>query len=114
MYTLYMKKGEKTLVTKKDNDFEMLARLMQDGFSRVEEGFKGVDRKFDLIDKKFEHVDSQLFAIHHELKEHGHRLDRIERKQIGTLASLDEAVYRHEFKTLSNRVTALEKKSSNK
>ena len=108
-------------IAHKETEFEMLARLMQDGFARVDEKFEKIDSRFEQIDSRFEKIDSrfdlidsQLFSINHELKDHRQRLDRIERKQAGALANLDESVHRSEFKTLSRRVDALEKKAIKK
>lgn len=99
----------------------MLARLVQDGFSRVDEKFDKIDERFERVDKKFEKIDahfelvnSSLFSITHELKEHTKRLDSIERKQIGMLSILDESVHHTEFTTLTRRVELLEKKSVRK
>lgn len=126
-----MKKVAKKVVKKalkKETEFEVLARLVLDGFARVEgrfnkvderlsgidERFISIDKRFDTIDIRFEHVNSALFSINHELKEHTVRLDNIERKQTGVLANLDESVHRSEFKTLARRVDLLEKKTLKK
>jgi predicted nucleic acid-binding Zn-ribbon protein len=118
-----MKKVVK-IITQKTNesDIEMLARIVQDGFSRMddrfgkmedrmESKFTQIDKRFDQIDTKFEDVQHQITGIHHELKDHTVRLERIERKQIGMLVSIDENIHRSEFKNLASRVEALEKKS---
>jgi predicted nucleic acid-binding Zn-ribbon protein len=108
-----MKKVLKTL-KKKETEFEVLARLMQNGFSKIDEKFTKIDQRFDKIDEKFtkidqrfdkiderfekidarfDLVDSQLFSINHELKDHGQRLDRIERKQVGVLMKSFDILY---------------------
>ena len=124
-----MKKVATKVVKKnKENDFDTLARLVKDGFERVEnrfdeidkkfenvdKRFEGVDRRFESIDRRFDSVDTHLFSIDHTLQDHTRRLDSIERKQSGALANLDETVHRSEFKTLAKRVDILEKKSSRK
>ena len=110
-----MKKVATKVVKKnKENDFDTLARLVEDGFERVENRFDEIDKRFESIDRRFESVDSRLFSIDHELKDHTRRLDSIERKQSGALTNLDETVHRSEFKILAKRVDILEKKSSRK
>ena len=117
-------KPVKKLVTKKESEFEMLARIVSSGFDRlqkemderfdnVDKSFKKVDERFfDLENKmnhKFEIVDSQLSSLHGEQRETNKRLDVIEKKQGGVLASVDEAIHRSEFKSLVYRVGVLEK-----
>jgi predicted nucleic acid-binding Zn-ribbon protein len=130
-----MKKAVKKITPKaneKESDIEMLARIVQDGFIRVESHFEQVDKRFEQMDKRFEQVDKrfeqmdkrfeqgdikfegiqhQIASIHHELKDHTVRLERIERKQLGMLVSIDENIHRSEFKNLASRVEVLEKKS---
>jgi archaellum component FlaC len=111
-----MKKVVKKITQKaNESDIEMLARIVQDGFSRMDGRFtKMEDRmegKFTQIDNHFEKIEAQITGIHHELKDHTVRLDRIEHKQIGMLVSIDENIHRSEFKNLASRVEALEKKS---
>jgi chromosome segregation ATPase len=121
-----MKKAVKKIVKKassKEDKFDMLARLVQNGFEQVDKRFEQIDKRFEQIDKRFEKIDqkihridshlertdSQLFSINHELKEHTVRLDSIERKQEGIKLSVDETVHVSEFKKLSQRVEVLEK-----
>ncbi len=102
-------------VAKKETELELLARLVKDGFERMDKKFEQIDNRFDSLEKRvgsgFEKVDSQLFSINHELKDHTVRLDSIERKQGGLRLSLDETVHESEFKALTKRVEALEKVS---
>lgn len=122
-------KTTKKSITKKESEFEMLARIVSGGFDRVEKRFneletdiekrfKKVDERFiDLESKmnhKFEIVDSQLSSIRGEQKETNKRLDVIEKKQSGVLASVDEAIHRSEFKALAYKVDMLEKRVSKK
>jgi predicted nucleic acid-binding Zn-ribbon protein len=120
-----MKKVVKKITPKaneKESDIEMLARMVQDGFTmmndrfakiedRMEGKFAQIDKRFEQIDIRFEGIQHQISGIHHELKDHTVRLERIERKQAGMLVSIDENVHRSEFKNLASRVEALEKKS---
>lgn len=109
---------------KNENDIDVLARIVSGGFERlqkemderfdnVDKSFKKVDERFfDLENKmnhKFEIVDSQLSSLHGEQRETNKRLDVIEKKQSGVLASVDEAIHRSEFKSLVYRVGVLEK-----
>lgn len=109
-------------ITSKESDIELLTRLVVEGFLRVDDRFEQVDKQFEQVGKQFEQVgkqfeqvgkqfeliNSQLFSINHQLKNHEERLERIERKQTGFLANLDESVHRSEFKTLIKRVEVLE------
>ncbi len=101
---------KKNLSTKKiskkltlEDQIDSLARIVVSGFEQI-------TKRFEQVDKRFEQLDSSLTSINHELKDHSLRLDRIEKRQIGTLATLDETVHRSEFKTLTKRVEALERK----
>ncbi len=101
-------------VVKNDNELEMLARLVTNGFERMDKRFEQVDKKFEQVDKRFESLESRMesgfFSINQTLSDHTKRLDKIERKQAGILTSLDETVHRSEFKVLLSRVDSLEKK----
>ena len=112
-----MKKVAKKIIEKsqkKEDKFDVLARLVKDGFERVDKRFDEIEVRLEKHDVRFDLTDSQLFSINHELKEHTHRLDRIERKQTGALVTLDETIHRSEFAVLSKRVDSLEKKSGRK
>ncbi|MDP1722143.1 MAG: hypothetical protein Q8L37_02945 [Candidatus Gottesmanbacteria bacterium] len=87
---------------KKETDTEFLARLVTNGFGEVNTRFDGIDIRLDGIDNRLlslEKIQSQTLS----------RLDSIERKQDGTLLSLDETVHRSEFAQLVQRVEILEK-----
>lgn len=113
------KKAKKT-----ETDTEFLARLMAEGFGRVDARFDAVDARFDGIDARLDGIDARLDGIDLEIvgikdrllslekvqAEILRRLDSIEKKQMGTLASLDETVHRSEFVRLEHGVGALEVK----
>lgn len=123
-----MKKVVKKSNTKNDDGIDLLAKLVRDGFERmdgkfakIDERFEQVDARFDQIDarfeqidRRFEQIDTQIFSINHTLQDHTKRLERIERRQDNMLINLDESVHRSEFKLLHNRVEVLEKKGSKK
>lgn len=98
---LLIKKSPKKLTL--EDQIDSLARIVVSGFEQV-------NKRFEQIHKRFEQVDTQLNSMSHELKDHSFRLDRIEKRQMGTLATLDETVHRGEFKTLTKRVEVLERK----
>jgi tetrahydromethanopterin S-methyltransferase subunit G len=87
--------------TKRETDTEFLARLMAEGFGRVNDRLETIDSRFDIVDNRF------LFLEKGQAKTH-RRLDSIERKQGGMLESLDESVHRSEFARLVQRVEILE------
>lgn len=107
---------------KGETDTEFLARLMAEGFGRVDARFDGVDARFDGVDARLDGIDARLDRVDTDLVEVNDRLfslekiqtetldrlDSIERKQMGMLASLDETVHRGEFVRLERRVGALE------
>lgn len=111
-----------------EHEIEALARFTRDGLTRVDkqfdfvnkqfgdvdERFNGMDKRFRNIDARFELVNTQLSAINHEQDDHTKRLERIEKKQAGTLANLDESVHRSEFHGLLVRVDKLEKNTAKK
>lgn len=88
--------------TKKETDTELLARLIAEGFVRV-------DARLDGRGIRFDGVDDWLLSLEKGQAETLHRLDSIKKKQTGTLASLDEVVHRSEFVKLAHRVEVLEK-----
>lgn len=93
---------------KGETDTEFLARLMAEGFGRVDARFDSVDARFDGIDAEIVEVKDRLRSLEKIQTETLDRLDSMERKQIGTLASLDETVHRGEFVRLERRVGTLE------
>lgn len=118
-----MKKETKTVI-KKETDTEMLARLVVGGFEKMDKRFERVESDISAIKKDVsslkedvgslkEDVGSlkqRVSSIEEEQKETNRRLTSIERKQMGTLLSLDETVHRNEFNGIVRRVEALEEK----
>ena len=107
-----MKKGD----MKKETDTELLARLMAEGFGEMNTRFDGIDNRLDGMDDRFDGIDGRLDGIDGRLlslekiqSQTLSRLESIEKKQMGTLASLDETVQRSEFIQLVQRVEVLEK-----
>lgn len=115
--------------SKNETDTEFLARLMAEGFGRIDARFDAVDARFDGVDSRldgvdvrldgidarFDRIDIDLIEVKDRLRslekiqvETLDRLDSIERKQMGMLASLDETVHRGEFVRLERRVGTLE------
>ena len=115
-----MKKETKT--DKEETGIEMLARLVADGFEKNEENFKqlkqeissvkqdisSVKQEIITINDRLDGIDSRLANIGTEQVETNRRLSSLERKQLGTILSLDETVHRNEFARLEKRVEALE------
>jgi chromosome segregation ATPase len=122
-------------IKKVPSEIEILTNLVVNGFTRMEDRFEQIDARFEQIDARFEQIDArfeqidarfeqidarftlndtQFFSIHHELKDHRERLERIERNQSTMLVNLDESIHRSEFKSLITRVDILEKKVNKK
>jgi len=108
-----VKKEIKTKIVKKETSTEMLAHLMVNGFEQVNQRFEKVSDEIasfkQEVHARFSEVDSRLDNLTSEQKETNRRLDSLEKKQMGTLLSLDETVHRNEFEKLSRRVEVLEK-----
>ncbi len=49
--------------SKKNNEIDTLARLMKEGFEKIDKQFERVDRHFGKIDQRFDKTDSRLEAI---------------------------------------------------
>jgi septal ring factor EnvC (AmiA/AmiB activator) len=115
----------------KESGIDMLARMMKQGFDRVDKRFDGIDKRLDGVDKRLDGVDKRLgsledgqrsledgqrslvqevIALNRAQDETNIRLTSIERKQTGILSSLDDTVTRSEFRLLANKVAVLEKK----
>ncbi|MFA5831147.1 MAG: hypothetical protein WC878_04950 [Candidatus Paceibacterota bacterium] len=92
---------------KKETDAEMLARLMADGFGRMQRQF---DELHEEMNNGFNEAHEDMTDVRVEQKETNRRLESLERKQMGTLESLDETVPRSEFNELEGRVAVLETK----
>ncbi len=96
---------------KKETDIELLARLMAEGFGRVDTQFKSVNTRFDTIDMRLDEMSGDITSLQKGQSETHRRLDSIEKKQVGMLESLDEAVHQSEFRKLVRRVEHLEVKA---
>ena len=108
---------------KKESGIDMLARMMKNGFDRMDDGFAMVDKRFDKVENRLDGVESRLDGVEGRLdgvesrlgsleieqRETNRRLDAIDRKQAGVLSSLDETVTRKEFQVLASKVAILEK-----
>ena len=90
------KKGNET-------DTEFLARLMAEGFGEVK-------TRLDVGDVRLDEMNGQLAVLERGQTEIRHRLDSMEKKQMGVLESLDETVRQSEFRKLVARVGVLEGK----
>lgn len=99
---------------KKETEIEMLARLVVSRFDIMEEKMGGMQDEMHGLQNQFDELRDEMrtgFAnVHIEQKETNRRLSSLERKQIGTLESLDETVLRSEFGELEGRVVILEEK----
>ena len=93
----------------------------------TQQGFIGMEQR---MDKRFEKLESDVLSIKEDVsslkedvsslkedvsslkegqKETNRRLASLERKQMGTLLSLDETITRKEFESVVHRVEILEK-----
>ena len=91
---------------KKESDSEMLARLMANGFEKINEKFEKITTE---MCNRFDDVDIRLTNLTLEQKETNLRLNAIERHEMGMLESIDASVHRNEFTRLVKRVEVLEK-----
>jgi hypothetical protein len=95
----------------KETDTEMLARLMANGFAQMKEQIVGVhsnlQNQIDMLQSEMRTGFADNRFEHREINRH---LESIDRKQAGTLESLDETVPRREFAELEERVIVLETK----
>ncbi|MCX6735505.1 MAG: hypothetical protein NTZ13_00260 [Candidatus Parcubacteria bacterium] len=94
----------------KETGIEMVARLVVDGFEKIEQKFSSVNSRLDGIDSRLDGIDSRLTNLTIEQGETNRRLSSLEKKQMGTLLSLDETVHRNEFDKVVRRVEVLEKR----
>lgn len=95
--------------TKKETDTELLARLMAEGFGQVNTRLDGIDTRLDSVDSDLIEVNDRLLSLEKGQVNIYRSLDSIEKKQTGTLESLDETVHQSEFRKLVQRVDLLEK-----
>jgi len=92
---------------KKETEIEMLARLVVSRFDVMEGKIDGLQNQFDELRDE---MRTGFSNVHLEQKETNRRLESLERKQVGTMESLDETVLRSEFGELEGRVMILEEK----
>ncbi len=104
---------------KKETPTDMLARLMVRGFEKMTEVFKqGQEELKHELRQEFRHgleelrneFRTEISSVKEEQKETNRHLVSIERKQEGTLLSMDETVHKSEFMKLERRVETLEHK----
>jgi len=115
----------------KESGIDMLARMMKQGFDRVDKRFDGVDKRLDGVDKRLDSLKKgqksleagqksleagqnslvqEVLVLNQAQEETNRRLTSIERKQMGILSSLYETVTRKEFQVLVSKVAVLEKR----
>lgn len=92
------------------NLVDNLAIIVVSGFEQVKEKISVIEEKISVMEDDISSIRGELSSIKEEQKETNRRLDSIERKQMGTVLSLDETVPRREFDELSERVIILETK----
>lgn len=107
----------------KESGIDMLARMMKQGFDRVDKRFDGVDKRLDSLKKGQKSLEAgqksleagqnslvqEVLVLNQAQEETNRRLTSIERKQMGILSSLYETVTRKEFQVLVSKVAVLEK-----
>ncbi len=80
-----------------EEQIDSLARLVMSNFTSSED----LKKQLTYIQ---EENSTEFIFMRNELKDHRERLERIERKQISVLGTLDETVHRSEFKGIVRRV----------
>ena len=110
-----MKKEIKAVI-KKETDTEMLARLVVSGFEKMDKRFERVESDVSSIKEDVSSLKEDVSSLKEDVsflkegqKETNRRLASLERKQMGTLLSLDETITRKEFESVVHRVEILEK-----
>ena len=83
------KAAKKVTVTPKakEGEFGMLARLVVDGFDRIEKRFTGVDEQFKGIDARLDGIDNRLEGM-------DKRFDGIDSRLNGIDSSLSSIIRR--------------------
>jgi len=115
MKTKEVKKGTIKKKIKKESGIEMLARMMVQGFekmgaeiSSLQQGQNSLQQGQAELKQEVEGIKQEMSAVKEDQKEISRTVKSIERKQEGTLVSLDETVHRSEFNKLARRVEILE------
>ncbi len=89
---------------------EKLGGLMEKLAEFTVTGFEKLEREIVTINDRLDGIDSRLTNIGTEQAETNRRLASLEKKQLGTILSLDETVHRNEFNKVVQRVEVLEKR----
>jgi tetrahydromethanopterin S-methyltransferase subunit G len=96
-----MKKNLKE--TKKEIGLDDIARIVQDGFLKIDEKFNIVDKRFDDVDKRFDDVDKRFNSVEKRLISVEKKIDHIEGEIIKKVDKNDHSILKY-------RVEKLEKK----
>lgn len=116
------KKNEKVTLEKLASLIEKLAVFTVNGFEELRQGQAKLEQRQEKLEQRQEKLEQrqekleqgqgglreEIAFLKEEQKETNRCLRLIERKQVGTLTSLDETVHRNEFNKLARRVEALE------
>lgn len=88
---------------------EKLARMMVQGFENTKEELRQEFRQGQAeIKHEVEGIKEEMSSVKEDQKEIKRAVQSLDRKQSGTILSLDETVHRSEFKKLEHRVEMLE------
>jgi len=85
----------------KDMTLDDLARIVQNGFLKIDERFTGIDTRLDGIDVRLDSMDERLDNINEQLQ-------HVEDTTTQIKTNLNKKVDKFEYNTLEYRVERLE------
>lgn len=101
-------KKEKITLASLASLIEKLAVFTVNSFTEMKQEFQEVKQEIVLLKEGQEGIKTEISSIKEDQKEIKRAVQSLERKQSGTLISLDETVHRGEFNKLARRVELLE------
>ena len=94
---------------KEKMNLESLAQMIGRGFSAVDQRFDKMDQRFDKMEPDINEMKTDITVMKSDIFDVKEQLGRIEADIVLIKKQLDNVVYRHEFESLKNKISEIEK-----
>ncbi|KKQ53530.1 MAG: hypothetical protein US70_C0002G0018 [Parcubacteria group bacterium GW2011_GWD2_38_11] len=95
--------NKKIKETKKELGLDDIARIVQNGFLKIDERFDGMNKRFDGVEERLDGVEERLDGVEERLASVEKKIDRIEGEIIKKVDTV-------KYNTTKYRVKKLEEK----
>jgi predicted nucleic acid-binding Zn-ribbon protein len=65
---------------KGETEIEVLARLVKDGFDRMDKGFQEMDERFEKVDERFVAIDQRFTDVNKRIDNLSYKVDQLDAK----------------------------------